>query len=113
MRQGIYRQLCPHFVLSAILILVPASFAGSADGAISAQIPGMDLMVRKIEWHDDCYRVLDDPSVVNRYSFETFHQYLEYCVEKRSRGKELPWLREVLARHERIGDNTADRSYWL
>jgi len=56
-----------------------------------------EFMVREIRWDEDCYQVLDDPSVVNRYAFESFHQYLVYCVEKKSRGEPLPWGRDVLA----------------
>lgn len=55
------------------------------------------------QWREACYQVLGDPSVVNRYAFETFHQYLAYCVEKKLRGEPLPWQRNVLARSDSTG----------
>ena len=69
--------------------------------AASQAVPGPAVLAPEIQWRDDCHRVLNDPSVVNRYAFNSFHQYLEYCVEKKSKGEQLPWVREVHARSVR------------
>jgi len=96
--------------IAAVLVLTIAHSDGSTsvertralpDAAEVRPAPAVQsaaVKARNIGWHDECYRVLDDPSVVNRYAFESFDQYLEYCVEKKSRGEPLPWARGVLAR---------------
>ena len=39
-----------------------------------------DQFGRTLLWHENCYRVLDDPSAVNREIFETFTQYMVFCI---------------------------------
>ena len=58
-----------------------------------------DYLGRTILVHGDCFRVLDDPSVVYRDVFETFTQYFIFCGNGASSGRELPWVAEVRARH--------------
>jgi len=38
-----------------------------------------DVMGRTLLRHKNCYRVLDDPRVTNRWAFETFDQYITFC----------------------------------
>ena len=52
---------------------------------------------RMLIWHEECARVMDDPSVVNRYAFESLQQYLEYCLERTSRDGDVPTTRPLLA----------------
>ena len=47
--------------------------------------------------HEECARVMDDPSMVNRYAFESMQQYLEYCMERTSRDGDVPSSRPMLA----------------
>ena len=47
--------------------------------------------------HDTCHRVLDDPSSVNRYSFRTHQQYVNYCVERKLRDVAKPYIKPRLA----------------
>lgn len=58
-----------------------------------------DQMGRTILRNGNCYRVIDDPSVANRWAFENFDQYITYCTYRKYVGKELPWVDEVRARH--------------
>ena len=48
-----------------------------------------DQFGRTLLWHKGCYRVLDDPSAVNRDIFEMFTQYMVFCVNA-----EEEWLIE-------------------
>jgi len=38
-----------------------------------------DVMGRTLLRYKNCYRVLDDPRVTNRWAFETFDQYITFC----------------------------------
>ena len=87
----------------ASAIIAPGTLPGVEPSLHSVGDFETAVLARRIQWNDDCYQVLDDPSVVNRYAFETFHQYLAYCVEKKSRGEPLPWVRDVLAREKGDG----------
>lgn len=58
-----------------------------------------DVLGRTILRSGDCFRVIDDPSVANRWAFENFDQYITYCTYRKYIGKELPWVDEVRARH--------------
>lgn len=49
-----------------------------------------DKMGRTILRSGSCYRILDDPSGVNRWIFETFEQYLTFCG-----GSEKEYLIEI------------------
>ena len=39
-----------------------------------------DQFGRTLLWHENCYRVLDDPSAVNRDIYEMFTQYMVFCI---------------------------------
>lgn len=39
----------------------------------------MDQMGRKLLWHDNCYRVIEDNAVTRRWVQENFTQYLVFC----------------------------------
>ncbi len=38
-----------------------------------------DVMGRTLLRYKNCYRVIDDPRVTNRWAFETFEQYITFC----------------------------------
>ncbi len=54
-----------------------------------------DYLGRTILRSGNCYRILDDPSAVNRDVFETFGQYMTHCGGGRYVGVELPWVEEI------------------
>jgi len=58
-----------------------------------------DQMGRTILRHGNCYRVIDDPRVVNRWAFENFDQYITYCTYHKYVGHELPWVEDIRDRH--------------
>ena len=47
----------------------------------------------------DCYRVLDDTRVTNRWAQETFGQYMIYCDGGKSGPKELPFVEKIVERY--------------
>ena len=54
---------------------------------------------RTILRHGNCFRVLDDMNVGNRYAFETFEQHLIFC-DGRGRGRQqFPWVETIVARY--------------
>ncbi len=52
-----------------------------------------DALGRTLLRKGDCYRVLDDPSAVNRWAFENFGQYITYCTNRRYVGRDLEWVK--------------------
>ena len=56
----------------ACAISVPAALCVVENPVYSDGNFETEFMVREIRWDEDCYQVLDDPSVVNRYAFESF-----------------------------------------
>jgi len=54
-----------------------------------------DQLGRSILWSGDCYRVIDDPNVGSREAFETFGQYITYCMNWEESPQELPWVSEI------------------
>ena len=58
-----------------------------------------DQLGRSLLWHGDCYRVIDDPNVMNLYVFETFTQYLVFCQKQKTGPQELPWVKEIVAKY--------------
>ena len=56
-----------------------------------------DQLGRTILRHENCFRVLDDPSGVNRDNFETYDQHIIFCTFALAKAppKELPWVNEV------------------
>jgi len=81
--------------------------------AAAARFRASEAPVRKEIWENvekdelgrtllrkgDCYRVLDDPSAVNRWAFENFGQYITYCTGRKYVGKDLEWVKEI---HQRF-----------
>ncbi len=49
----------------------------------------------------NCFQVLEDPSAVNRWAFETFDRNTVYCefFFGDSKGKELPWVQIIRERY--------------
>jgi len=58
-----------------------------------------DQIGRTILRHGDFYRILDDPSITNRYAFETFQQYMVFWMYRKYVPKELPWVKDILDSH--------------
>ncbi|MGI9203480.1 MAG: hypothetical protein ACR2Q3_05700 [Woeseiaceae bacterium] len=58
-----------------------------------------DELGRTLLRKGDCYRVLDDPSAVNRWAFENFGQYITYCTNRKYVGKDLAWVKDI---HQRF-----------
>lgn len=54
-----------------------------------------DELGRTLLRKGDCYRVLDDPSAVNRWAFENFGQYITYCANRKYVGKDLEWVKDI------------------
>jgi hypothetical protein len=54
----------------------------------------------------NCFQVLDDPSAVNRWAFETFDRNLVYCdfFFGGKKGKELPWVEIIRERYPYLRD---------
>jgi hypothetical protein len=54
----------------------------------------------------NCFQVLDDPSVVNRWAFETFDSNMVYCefFFGGKKGKELPWVEIIRERYPYLRD---------
>ena len=71
-----------------------------------------DVTGRTLLRSGNCFQVLDDPNVGNRYAFETFEQYLVQCSFGfgRKRGKNLPWVETIRSRYNHLRD--PDGSYW-
>ncbi len=66
-----------------------------------------DTLGRTILKAGDCYRVLDDPSVINQYAMEQFTQYLVFCNNVRKGPEELPWVDELRERYSKSGEPAA------
>ena len=65
-----------------------------------------DQLGRTILRDGNCFRVLDDPSVTNRWAFENFDRYIVYCdlVLGSSGGRELPWVEIIRERYPYLRD---------
>ena len=65
-----------------------------------------DQLGRTILRDGSCFKVLDDPSVANRYAFETFDQYMVYCEFSfaQKKGRNLPWVEEIRQRYPYLRD---------
>jgi len=61
-----------------------------------------DQLGRTILRHENCFRVLDDPNVGNRYAFETFDRHMVQCTYRKYIGKDLPWVEDVLDIHPNL-----------
>ena len=59
-----------------------------------------DIYGRTLLRHGNCFRVLDDLNVGNRYAFETFEKYLVFCDVVAGKGRqEFPWVETIVARY--------------
>lgn len=83
---------CVLLITASTAIESPMNFQPERDG-----LAGSDSTGRMLIWHEECARVMDDPSVVNRYAFESLQQYLEYCIERTSKDGGVPAARPLLA----------------
>jgi hypothetical protein len=59
-----------------------------------------DVTGRTILRSGNCFQVLDDPNVGNRYAFETFEQHLVFCGWARASRQEFPWIDTIVARYQ-------------
>lgn len=69
-----------------------------------------DQMGRTILRNGNCYRVIDDPSVINRWAFENFDQYITYCTYQKYVGHELPWVEDIRDRHAYLRERQERRN---
>lgn len=69
-----------------------------------------DQLGRTLLWHGDCFRVIDDPSVMNQYLFENFTQFMVFCQTPYDVGRELPWVREIVARRSYLQEEEVYRN---
>lgn len=60
-----------------------------------------DQLGRTILRDGNCFRVLNDPSAVNRWAFENFDQFIVYCdfTFGPGEGQELPWVDIIRERY--------------
>lgn len=65
-----------------------------------------DQLGRSVLWHGDCYRVLNDPNVMNLYVFETFTQHLIFCQKPYEVARNLPWVQDVVAKNSYLQDDS-------
>lgn len=68
-----------------------------------------DQLGRTILRDGNCFRVLNDPSVVNRWAFENFDQFVVYCDFRfgGGEGRELPWVDIIRERYPYLRDPVA------
>jgi hypothetical protein len=68
-----------------------------------------DQLGRTILRDGNCFRVLNDPSAVNRWAFENFDQFVVYCdfTFGRREGKEMPWVDIIRERYPYLRDPVA------
>lgn len=69
-----------------------------------------DQLGRTLLRKGDCYRVLDDPSAVNRWAFENFGQYITYCTNRKYVGKDLEWVADIHQRFAYLRDRIDGRN---
>jgi hypothetical protein len=58
-----------------------------------------DLYGRTVVRFGNCYKVLDDPNVGNRYAFETFEKSMKFCYLSNREPRNLPWVEEITERY--------------
>ena len=65
-----------------------------------------DQLGRTILRDGSCFRVLNDPSAVNRWAFENFDQFVVYCDFSfgGKEGRELPWVDIIRERYPYLRD---------
>lgn len=68
-----------------------------------------DIYGRTLLKKGNCFRVLDDSNVGNRYAFETFEQYLTFCTWSGKRPpRNLPWVETIRARYPYLREPAED-----
>jgi hypothetical protein len=65
-----------------------------------------DIYGRTLLRRGNCFQVLDDTNVGNRYAFETFERHLWQCGFSfgGKRGQNLPWVEPIRARYNHLRD---------
>jgi hypothetical protein len=58
-----------------------------------------DVTGRTILRSGNCFQVLDDPNVGNRYAFETFERSLVFCGWRAAPRQEFPWIKAIVDRY--------------
>ena len=67
-----------------------------------------DIYGRTLLRDGNCYRVLDDSNVGNRYAFETFERFIVFCDGPKEPRQEFPWIEAIAARYAYLGDPVSD-----
>jgi hypothetical protein len=68
-----------------------------------------DIYGRTLLRKGNCFRILDDSNVGNRYAFETFEQYLTFCTWSGKRPpRNLPWVETIRARYPYLREPAED-----
>jgi hypothetical protein len=63
-----------------------------------------DTLGRTVLRSGDCYKVLSDPNVGSRETFETFGQFMVVCTWQPRVRRLLPWVPEIKERYEYLRD---------
>lgn len=59
-----------------------------------------DIYGRTLLRHGNCFRVLDDMNVGNRYAFETFERHVVFCnLLAKAPRQEFPWVETIAERY--------------
>jgi hypothetical protein len=58
-----------------------------------------DIYGRTLLRSGNCFRVLDDTNVGNRYAFETFERFLVFCGGPRHPRQKFPWVKAIVERY--------------
>lgn len=71
-----------------------------------------DIYGRTLLRRGNCFQVLDDTNVGNRYAFETFERHIMQCGFSfgGKRGKNLPWVEPIRAKYNHLRDPDGSRS---
>lgn len=71
-----------------------------------------DIYGRTLLRRGNCFQVLDDTNVGNRYAFETFERHLMQCGFSfgGKRGKNLPWVEPIREKYNHLRDPDGSRS---
>lgn len=71
-----------------------------------------DIYGRTLLRRSNCFQVLDDTNVGNRYAFETFERHLMQCGFSfgGKRGKDLPWVEPIREKYNHLRDPDGSRS---
>ncbi len=64
----------------------------------------LDALGRTVLRNGNCTKVLDDPNVGSRETFEQFGQYIVQCTYQGRYPRELPWVEDIRQRYEYLRD---------